>query len=285
MVPVENTQQDVAAAEQMEVLPAESPYGAAGGPPALPELSSQGARGRLGRLRNRKTGSWAAVALVCAAAGIAGSFYGAHQVASNDAAKARQAFPRNASAISSTLKQSVQHEEDIAIGGATFFAGNPQASEAEFDSWVKWSAVLRRYPELVKLGFLVLVRPPEVPAYEAHVSGRALKPRGTLTPTQAAAAFHPVPAGSRPYYCLVSTELVRGPLGHARSGLDYCSLTPGLLATRDTAASVYARAAAGARPAWASRRPSTAGTCRPPGSTPAAAPFSDGCARCSCPPR
>jgi len=219
--------------------------------------------GRMKRLVQGRKGVGAAVAVLCLAAGTVGSVLGAHAVARSDAAKAHQTFPRTSAGIASTLKLAVQHEEDLVISGSTFFAGNPTASAAEFDTWVKWAQALRRYPELQKLGFVALVRAPELAAFEARITGHSVQSLGSrpalgsipalgsrsalgsLSPLHASGAFPIVPAGTRPYYCFAAVELSRTSVTHTRPGLDYCALTSGLLSSRDSRLSIYARTSAG----------------------------------------
>ena len=191
-----------------------------------------------------RTGVWAAVAVLCVAAGTVGSVLGAHAVARTDTANARQAFPRTSAVIASTLKLALQHDEDLIIGASTFFAGKPEASAAAFDAWVKWAQALRHYPELEKLGLVALVRAPELAAFEARITGHAAKPQRSRSPLPVGGAFRAVPAGTRPYYCFAAVELARSPAGHARAGLDYCALTPGLLSSRDSGLSIYSPASA-----------------------------------------
>ena len=229
--------------------------------PAMPPSSRTGRLGRFKHMVPARKGVWAAVALLCVAVGAVGSVLGAHAVARTDAAKARQAFPRTSAGIASTLKLAIQHEEDLIISGSTFFAGKPNASSAEFDTWVKWAQALRRYPELQKLGLVALVRTPELPAFEARITGAPVRP--LLSPSSklpaspssklpASPSSPPVhgglriaPSGTRPYYCLAAVELARSPVKHPRAGLDYCPLTAGLLSSRDSVQSIYAPAAAG----------------------------------------
>jgi diguanylate cyclase (GGDEF)-like protein len=183
---------------------------------------------------------------------------GAQSIARTDASDARQAFPRTSAGFASTLKLAVQHEEDLIISASTFFAGHPKASAGEFDTWVKWAQALHRYPELEKLGLVALVRAPELPAFEARITGHALKPlaSGSLptlanrgaratVPRPNAASFRIVPGGTRPFYCFASVELARSPVKHTPARLDYCSLTPGLLSSRDSALSIYAPTSVG----------------------------------------
>ncbi|HEY2140775.1 MAG TPA: bifunctional diguanylate cyclase/phosphodiesterase [Solirubrobacteraceae bacterium] len=223
------------------------------------------------RLRIGRKTVGAAVAVLCVAAGTVGSLLGARAVARHDSAKARQTFQQSSAGIASTLKQGIQHEEDLLISASTFFAGKPKASAAELSTWVKWAQALRRYPELQKLGFVALVRAPELAAFEAQITGHAtktlrsgvVKPVGLQSTLPAKSAALPakslpaksslpaggylsiVPPGTRSFYCLSAAELARNPAHHTRASHDYCAHTPGLLSSRDSALSIYAPASAG----------------------------------------
>ncbi|MCW3019276.1 MAG: hypothetical protein JWN10_1584 [Solirubrobacterales bacterium] len=200
---------------------------------------------------------WAGVALLCTAAGAVGSVLGAHAVANSDSSKGRQSAQQGAAAIASTVRQSLRHEEDIAVGAATYFAGNSTTSPKEFATWVKWARTLRRFPELDGLSLLTLVHPGELAAFQARITGRKLKPpaptpathtalSSTASRATTAAPAKParpslrvVPASSHAYYCLAIANLVRAPAKSPRAGTDYCALTPGLLLTRDSGQSTY----------------------------------------------
>jgi diguanylate cyclase (GGDEF)-like protein len=202
-----------------------------------------------------KRGVWTAVAVLCVAAGAVGSVLGAKAVARSDASEARQAFPRTAGEITSTLRLALQHQEDILISGSTFFAGRPTSSAAEFDRWVKWAQALRRYPELETLGLVALVHASELAAFQARIAGRPVSPPKTPASKSAAALKSPssstagaqasaAPVASGPSRCLSAVELSRGPTPPVHPGTDYCAQTPGLLASRDSGASVYTATAA-----------------------------------------
>jgi diguanylate cyclase (GGDEF)-like protein len=164
-----------------------------------------------GALRGRR-GPWAAGALVCVVAGIAASVLGARAVAQRSADNARHSLARDSAQIDARLKLSVAHEEDLAIAASTFFARDPGATATQFGAWVHWARALRRYPELQRLGFVALIRAP------AHA-----------------------------YHCRATVELARGGVRRTAARTDRCASTPGLLATRDTAHSVYAATHAGSR--------------------------------------
>src|SRR6202008_3486986 len=129
---------------------------------------------------------------------------------------------------------------------------------------------LRRYPELQKLALVSPVSTSELGRFEARVTPHTVQPvtstsARSLTSTPAAgrslaaaslkspksvqlapgSGLHIAPAGNRSLYCLAAVELTRAPLPRARPGIDYCPLTHGLLASRDSGASVYALGAAG----------------------------------------
>src|ERR1700676_362611 len=134
----------------------------ASGLPTAPSASGLPAR----RPTLSRKGVWAGVAVLCLAAGTAGSVLQAQNVQRRDAAKARAAFQQTSTGIASTLKLALQREEDLAVSVSTFFAGHPKASRAEFTAWAYWAHALRRYPELERLNLVALVRAPELAAFE-----------------------------------------------------------------------------------------------------------------------
>ena len=207
--------------------------------PTPPPSSHRATLVRLKQLATGRRAVWAVVAVLCVAAAAAGSVLGAHAVARTDAAKARQAVPRTAAAIASTLKLAIQHEEDLIISAGTFFAGNPEASAPQFDTWVKWAEALHRYPELEKLGLVALVNAPELAAFQARITGHPLKPLGSRSPLGAGGTLRALPVATRPS-CLASVELGRSPVKHTGTGLDYCALAPALLTSRHTGQNTYA---------------------------------------------
>ena len=236
---------------------AAAPISAASAPPSAEAVQPDGEVRR--PLRSRKL-VWALVAVLFAAAGAVASVLGAHAVARTDASTARQSSQQSAAAVASTVKLAIRHEEDLATGASTFFAGNSKTSPAEFDVWAKWAHTLRRYPELDGLGLVTLVHAQEVAAFHARVTGKPVKATSSTTASSATSGsttanspaagstatgvanggLRVLPGGSRPYYCLAVANLVRGPAKSPPAGLDYCAVTPGLLLSRDSARSNYA---------------------------------------------
>jgi len=237
--------------------------GTDGDPQTKAAPSSPGWLERLRRLADGRKGIRAAVAALCVAAGIVGSVLGAHAVARSNSANVDRAYPRTSAGIArttagiaATLKQSIQHEQDLVISTSTYFAGHPNASVAEFTTWVKWAQALRSYPELEKLGLVTFVRAPEPTALKTQTTRGATKPvqslslpsengaTGSVALHAVAGVLQAVPAGARPYYCFAAAELSRRTRKQPPKGLDYCKLTPGLLSSRDSGRSIYTSASA-----------------------------------------
>ena len=221
-------------------------------------------------LMPRRSGAWATAAMLCVAAGVIVSALGAHAVAVNNATTAHNAFPQTTAALGSTLELAIQHEHDLLVSASTFFAAHPNASRAEFAAWVKWAQLIRRYPELQALGLVALVRSPELAALQAKAAGHPVKAASSLkaassrSPLSGAVPRHVVPAGARSYYCLAAVELARSPVDRVPAGLDYCALTHGLLASRDSASSIYALSSAQGSQALGFEAPVYRGNVPPP---------------------
>jgi diguanylate cyclase (GGDEF)-like protein len=220
---------------------------------------------RAGAGRGLWPGTWALAAIIVLVAGCVASVIGARSVAHSNAAKQRAAFHASAAAIASTLKLSIQHEEDLVANASTFFAANPKASQSEFAAWSSFVNSLHRYPELERLGLVTVVRTAELPAFATRVTGKTLVVTPTTSPTiahapssssssstqaatSAAATAAAVgllrisPPGSRPVYCLATAEIVRGPAKRARAGVDYCARSRALIASRASGKARYAPA-------------------------------------------
>jgi diguanylate cyclase (GGDEF)-like protein len=201
---------------------------------------------RLRRLANGRKGAWAAVAVLCVAAGAVGSVLGAHAVAGTDATKARQAFDRSVSStgIASTVKLAIQQEEDLVVGASTFFAANPKATPRELSAWARWAQTLRRYPELNKLSFVAFVRAPEPTAPTVASTLHAARPLASRRASLATGPVAIVPATKPRYYCSAVAQLARSS-ARGSAVLGHCSLTAGLLSQRDSGLASYARVSVG----------------------------------------
>jgi diguanylate cyclase (GGDEF)-like protein len=208
---------------------------------AAAPASGGGTLARVKHMAWSRTGAWAAVATLCVLAGVLASVLGARAVARNDAAGGRRDFQQTSTSIASTLKLALRLEEQLQVSATTFFASHPEASPAEFQTWLRWARTARRYPELDQLALLTLVRAPELPAFQARLAGHALavKPLGARTATPAGGAVRIVPASNHPYYCLAVADLSKSAAVTPPAGFDYCAQTSALLLSRDAGVSIY----------------------------------------------
>ena len=220
--------------------PLAQPHGVGGGSAApVPPSSRTDVLAHFKRLAGGRRGVWAAVAVLCVAAGVVGSVLRAESVARTDASDARTAFSQTSAGMASTVKLALQREEELAVSTSTFFASNPKASPAEFETWAKWARTLRRFPELDNLGLVTVVRARELAAFEARLAGQPVKAQAA-TPAPPGESLRVVPTSNHHYYCLAAAELARSPAAAPPAGLDYCALTPALLRARDAGINRYA---------------------------------------------
>jgi diguanylate cyclase (GGDEF)-like protein len=184
----------------------------------------------------RRRTAWAGVAVVLLVFGIVGSIVVAGTVARNVEASSRRQFRSQSAEIASTLQLAIQHEQDLVVGANGFVVGNPTATDVQFRRWAGGVDAMARYPELISIVHAVIVTAAELPAFAARqeqVGGSA-----------AGRTFTVVPAGKRPYYCLLTGELYRsGVSGAFPPGLDVCATDPAAaaagLAARDSGQAAY----------------------------------------------
>jgi diguanylate cyclase (GGDEF)-like protein len=197
------------------------------------------------RAAGSRHGTWAAIAVMVTIAGVIASVLGARAVARSDASETEKAFHQDSAALASTLTLAIQHEEDLSLSAATFFAANPNATPAQFNAWAEGVGAMRRYPELQQLEMISLVRAPDLPAFTARLAGRPLSISTAATRTTAstsAPAIAPLtvsPSSAHHYYCLTAAEVSRTPAGHVASGHDYCAGSTALLVARNDGALHY----------------------------------------------
>jgi diguanylate cyclase (GGDEF)-like protein len=182
---------------------------------------------------------WTALTALLVAAGILGAVLGARAVARSNAEKARLAFHLASSETASTLKLTIQHEEDLVDGASAFVIDNPTASPAGFDRWAQSVQALKRYPELQNIGLVALVDGSGLKAFETRL---ATNPVRALGPGWAGpkGALRILPPGNRPYHCLAVAGLARSVSTYLPAGVDYCALAPPLITSRDSGMASYA---------------------------------------------
>jgi diguanylate cyclase (GGDEF)-like protein len=233
---------------QSSAAAAGEPQSAIGGTaPTTPPIPSGDRLERVKRLAQSRTGVWAAVAVLCVAAGTVGSLLGAHAVAHTDAAGAQRSFHLSVTStgIASTVRLATQQEEDLLVSASTFFAANPNATPAEFSAWTKWSNALRRHPELEQLGFAAFVRAPESAAPVTATIGSGLRPLRSPSAPFERAAVRVVPASKPHYYCAVVAELARSSAGGSTVRAGHCALSTRLLSSRDSGRSDHTATSVG----------------------------------------
>jgi diguanylate cyclase (GGDEF)-like protein len=177
---------------------------------------------------------WVSVAVLSVLVGVAGTVFAARLVAHADATKSRQAFRNSSGGVASTLQLAVQREQDLVVNAAGFFLGDPGASNAQFRAWSSSVRALARFPELLGWGDLVIVPAPRLSAFAAHAAA------DPVTPLGAGGSLHVIPAGARPFYCLVPTGQARSLRVAVPPGFDFCAGSTGALtlASRDSGRSV-----------------------------------------------
>jgi diguanylate cyclase (GGDEF)-like protein len=160
---------------------------------------------------------WAVLAFVIAAGAVAGAVFAARSVAASSSAKSQEAFRHTSAEVAVRLQLAIQRENDLVVTAAGFFLTDPRATSAQFRAWSTSIQALRRFPELLSWGVIDRVAASGVDAFAARfVSG----PSGYAPPV---GSFHPIPAGQRPYYCLVAALQHRPTQPAAPAALDYCA--------------------------------------------------------------
>ena len=176
---------------------------------------------------------WSAVAVLLVAAGSTGAVVAAGTQSRSDAAKARQTFASSSQRVASTLKLAIQREADLVVSAGGFVAGNPNASNDQFVQWASSVRALQRYPEIVGLGYVVIVPASKLAAFAAKAV------RDPAGPLAAGGVFRVVPPGHRSLYCLIVGAAQRNGLGSFPAGYDFCGAGQSSLGGRDSGASAY----------------------------------------------
>jgi diguanylate cyclase (GGDEF)-like protein len=195
-----------------------------------PSQTEVGARaGAIRQPRWKRFRSWAVVAFLVAVGGVAGAVFAARSIAASDTAKSRAAFKQSSGQVASTLQLAIQREQDLVVTGAGFFLGDPGASNTQFREWSTSVQALQRFPELLNWGEIALVPASQLDAFAARfVPGASAHP----------GSFRPIPAGVRPYYCLVAALQSRPAQPAAPAAIDYCA-SGALVGLRDSGLGVY----------------------------------------------
>jgi diguanylate cyclase (GGDEF)-like protein len=187
-----------------------------------------------GALERSRQQFWLVCAALLVVVGILGSVLGAHIAARTNAERSRLDFHAESMEIAATLNLAVAHVQDLAVSAGAFVADNPGASQADFLRWVSSVRAFERYPDLQSIYETTIVPAGQLSAFAAQEEA---DPTGLLA---ADGSFQVVPAGDRPYYCLVSGTQSRTPQ-QMPAGTDYCDAAAGsaLLKSGDSGQDTY----------------------------------------------
>jgi hypothetical protein len=177
---------------------------------------------------------WLLAAVALVGIGTVASVLGAQAVARSEDQRSHLAFVASSTEIGTSLKLALQHEQDLVIPTAAYFARNPDASETEFLQWTSSVRALERYPEVLGLAELAMVPASQLGAFVARETA---DPTSPLTSN---GTYQVTPPGIRPYYCLATVTESRAP-STTPPGLDYCTTELGapLLRARDSGQIAY----------------------------------------------
>jgi diguanylate cyclase (GGDEF)-like protein len=177
---------------------------------------------------------WLAVAALLVVLGTLASVVSARALAKSDAQQSQQALITKSMDIASTLKLTLQHEQDLSVGAGAFFTDNPDASQTDFLQWTNTVQAFQRYPELQGIAEILMVPMSQLSAFAARAE---IDPPGPLA---ANGTYQVDPLGVRPFYCLEAVSQSRG-TQTIPAGIDYCdtSVGSGLLKARDSGQGAY----------------------------------------------
>ena len=171
-------------------------------------------------------------ALLVAVVGISGSIVGSQVVARDTGQKSHAASVTSSVEIAAALKLAIQREQDLAVNTGAYIINDPGATETEFLQWVSSDRQFTRFPELIGIGYVVMVPTSQLPQF-AHSSEAA---SGSV-----AGSFQVNPAGVRPYYCFATLTSSASGLRTSPPDLDLCDTALGanFLNARDSGQSTY----------------------------------------------
>lgn len=185
--------------------------------------------GRIGR-------GWIAGAALIVVLGIAGSILAARAVTARDEQKQQRESAAASANIVSDLRLAIEHERDLVISTSAFIVANPSLTNVTFNRFLRSDRAWARYPEIIGVARLVVVKAAALPAFAARAK---LDPTGTLARD---GSYSVIPPGKRPFYCLVDLTGHRPHTPPSPAGVDECVspiVATSLLRARDTGEGTY----------------------------------------------
>jgi diguanylate cyclase (GGDEF)-like protein len=175
---------------------------------------------------------WALAAVGVMLLGFGVTSVSADTVARTDDHRTRERFETSSTEVTDSLHSAIEHEEDLVVSAGAFFAANPDITNAELQGWSTSVRAAERYPELLGLGAMAYVPHAALAEFTDQLH------RDPSSPIGATGALTIVPAGERPFYCLLRAAIaVDGSTASGISfGVDYCAgeIGASLIAARDT---------------------------------------------------
>ena len=165
---------------------------------------------------------WIAASTLILIAGTLFTTIGARAIAASDAQRSRLTFARSSAAIASAVTFGLEHEQDLEMSAGAAAVDHKQLTEAKFMTWAHAIQAGPRYPELVGVGYAVLVPATHLAAFVRKVDAH---------PSASQPAFKLTPAGNRASYCLNEVAFARSSKLAPPAGLDFCA-ADSLLSTR-----------------------------------------------------
>lgn len=165
----------------------------------------------------RTTTLWSATAWIVLVISIAGSLAGAAAWRAYQRSQAQHQFEHEAADIGSTVSTALARADDLTATNRAFVMLHQPVSKSQWRAWVSTLDVARRYPNTLAFGFIERVPRAQLAswwsAYRAENPTAHLPARPVI-----------IPAGNRPYYCLL--RLIDGDfLKQWPAGLDACGFT------------------------------------------------------------
>ena len=121
---------------------------------------------------------WVSGFLACAllGAGVLGSQAAAESVAKRNSEKSHEALALSSAEVGSALGLAIQREEDLVVNATGFFLENPFPTNDQFQAWSETVQAMKRHPELLGWGEVVMITSEVLNAYLASAAADPSSP-------------------------------------------------------------------------------------------------------------
>jgi diguanylate cyclase (GGDEF)-like protein len=159
---------------------------------------------------SRSVFRWSSVTAALMLLGVIGSIVGAHSVAKTQELHNAKDFSTSSNQIASTLRLTIEHQQDLVKSTESFLLGNPHATESQFKTWSSDLRVLKQYPGLTGLEVINYVTTAELGAYLERATKQHNKVPTLLL------------LGLRPFYCFSPLAIATRAGQAAPYSIDFC---------------------------------------------------------------